>query len=164
VPKQLTPRKRLEALFPFLQAIRAPSARLANPAPSNPEKVKHIAQIENLLDQSLKKAFKKAKLNIKSEDDRGQLLVWLAWAVYGGKSPGAPRKWTPEKLQRLLADVQSMRNANPKISDAPCCELLSKGKGAEGRYRGQNKDTLRRVLHNAKVLDRKARELSLPLK
>ena len=160
MPKQLTPRKRLKALFPFLHAIRAS----ASSAPSTPRKEKDIAKIENLLDHSLDKAFKEAKLKFESEEDRGQLLVWLAWAVYGGKSPGAPRKWTPEKLRRLLTDVQSMRNANSKLRETYCSELLSKGKGADGRYHEQKSGTLRRVLQTAKALDRKAKALVLPQK
>src|ERR1700680_4208190 len=98
--KQLTPRKRLNALFPFLHSLLT----TAEPAPS--AKNERLArQIERVLKRPLESAFEKAKLNIDNQGDRDQLLVWLAWAVYGGKSPGAPRKWRPKKLRRLPEDV-----------------------------------------------------------
>ena len=82
--------------------------------------------------------------------DWKKLLVWLVWAIYSGKGPGAPIKWTPEKLGQLLDDVELLRGPNQKLSETQCCELLSKGKGADGRYRGKRASTLRRALQRAK--------------
>jgi hypothetical protein len=100
------------------------------------------------------------KLNPNNEDDRKQLLVWLAWAVFGGRGPGAPPKWSAEELQQLLQDVNAMRAADPKLTESRCCDLLSKGKAAEGRYNGKKSSTLRRVLQKAKALERTAEAVS----
>jgi hypothetical protein len=157
--KQLTPRKRLKALFPFLR-----SRRSAGESPPSPNSEKLARQIERVLRRPLRRASKKAKLNLDDQGDRDQLLVWLAWAVYGAKSAGAPKKWTPEKLRLLLADARALRDKDGKLKETACCKLLSKGKGGEGRYQGMNSGTLRRVLYEAKVLDRKAKALAAPLK
>jgi hypothetical protein len=156
--KQLTPRKRLNALFPFLHSVLTTAER----APS-PKSKKLARRIERGLKRPLETAFEKAKLNIDHQGDRDQLLVWLAWAVYGGRSAGARRKWTPKKLQLLLTDVRALQARDPKSKETKCCKQLSEGKVAEGRYKGFKIDTLRRVLQNAKRLDRKAKVLATPL-
>jgi hypothetical protein len=158
VAKQLTPRKRLNALFPFLHSLLT----TAEPAPS-PKSERLARQIERVLKRPLESAFEKAKLNIDNQGDRDQLLVWLAWAVYGGKSPGAPRKWTPKKQRLLLTDVRALQARDPGLTETACCDLLSKGKAADGRYKDVKSRTLRRVLQNAKRLDRKAKVLATPL-
>jgi hypothetical protein len=157
--KQLTPRKRLNALFPFLHS----RLTTAEPAPS-PRSRRLPRQIERVLKRPLESAFEKAKLNIDNQGDRDQLLVWLAWAVYGGKSAGAPKKWTPKKLRLLLTDVRALQARDRKLKETKCCDLLSKGKGGEGRYQGINSRTLRRVLQKAKARDRTAKALATPLK
>jgi hypothetical protein len=159
--KQLTARKRLEGLAPFLHTIRTSK----KPAPSpekNGKKARDIAKIVKTLERSVAKAFEKMKLDPNSDDDRGQLLVWLAWAVYGGQGPGAPPKWPPKELRRLLDDVNALREADSKLTETRCCELLSKGKAAERRYEGKKSSTLRRVLQKAKALERTAKVLSTP--
>jgi hypothetical protein len=157
--KQLTPRKRLNALFPFLHSL----GTAAEPEPS-PKTERLVRRIERVLRRPLRKAFKEAKLNIDDPGHRDQLLVWLAWAVYGGKRAGAPRIRTSKKLLQFLADVQAVRDKNPGIKDTPCCRLLSKGKEAEGRYKDRNVDTLRRVLYEAKRLAQTAEVMATPLK
>ena len=156
--KQLTPRKRLNGLFPFLHSL------LTTPTPAPSPKTERLARrIERVLKRPLERAFEKAKLNVDDQGDRDQLLVWLAWAVYGGKSPGAPRKWTPKKQRLLLTDVRALQTTNRDLSETVCCDRLSEGKGADGRYKGFKSRTLRRVLQNAKRLDRKAKVLATPL-
>ena len=157
--KQLTPRQRLKALFPFLHSLGTAAEPVSSP---NSERL--ARQIERVLRRPLRRASKKAKLNIDNEGDRDQLLVWLAWAVYGGKSPGAPRKWRPKKLRRLLEDVQALRTDNPTLKETACCEMLSQGRGGDGHYKGQKSRTLRRILQKAKALDRTAKVLATPLK
>jgi hypothetical protein len=154
--KQLTPRKRLKALFPFLRSLRT-----AGESAPSPNSERLARQIERVLRRPLRRASKKAKLNLDEQGDRDHLLVWLAWAVYGGKSAGAPKKWTSEKLQQLLDDVRMLRTDNRREGD--CCDLLSKGKAAEGRYKDQKSSTLRRVLQKAKALEREAKVLATPL-
>jgi|SRR5208337_4610001 len=157
--KQLTPRKRLKALFPFLHSL----GNAAEPVPS-PKSERLARQIERILKRPLLKAFKEATLDVNGQGDRDQLLVWLAWAVYGGKSAGAPKKWTPKKLRLLLTDVRALQARDCKLKETKCCDLLSKGKGGEGRYQGINSRTLRRVLQKAKARDRTAKALATPLK
>jgi hypothetical protein len=157
--KQLTARKRLEGLAPFLHAIRTSK----KPAPSlekNGKKARDIAKIVKTLERSVAKAFEKMNLDPNSDDDRGQLLVWLAWAVYGGKGPGAPLKWPAKKHRRLLADVNALQSENPKLKETECCELLRKGKAGGGRYEGLKSSTLRRRLQTAKALQQEAEVLS----
>jgi hypothetical protein len=156
--KQLTPKKRLNALFPFLHSLLT----TAKPATS-PKSERLAHRVERVLRRPLRKAFKEAELNVDDQADRDQLLVWLAWAVYGGKSAGAPRKWTPKKQRLLLTDVRALQTANRGLSETVCCDRLSEGKGADGRYKGIKSRTLRRVLQNAKRLDRKAKVLATPL-
>jgi hypothetical protein len=157
--KQLTPRKRLNGLFPFLRSV----PKSETPAMSERRK-KLVRRIANVAARPVMTAFRKAGLNINNREDRDQLLVWLAWSVYGGKSAGAPRKWGAKKLRRLLDDVQALRSRDSTLTETACCKLLSKGKEAEGRYKDRNVDTLRRVLQEAKALDRTAKVLATPLK
>jgi hypothetical protein len=157
---QLSARKRLEGIALFLDAIRSPKKPVRSPE-KNGNKARVIARLEKELDRSVAKAYEKLKLDPNSDDDQGQLLVWLAWAVYGGKRPGAPLKWSPKKYRRLLADVDAMRAENPKLKETECCKLLCKGKAAEGRYEGIKKSsTLRRRLQTAKALQQEAEVLS----
>jgi hypothetical protein len=85
-------------------------------------------------------------------------------AVYGGRWPGAPRKWSPKNLRRLLDAVNEFRAEDPTMKETRCCELLSKGIGGQGRYKGKNAKTLRRVLQKAKALDRQAQLLATPVR
>jgi hypothetical protein len=157
--KKLSPKKSLQLLGPFWHAIRTSGKRVSS-AKNNGKKARDIAEIAEVLDRAEATAFKTMKLNPNNEDDRKQLLVWLAWAVFGGRGPGAPPKWSAEELQQLLQDVNAMRAADPKLTESRCCDLLSKGKAAEGRYNGKKSSTLRRVLQKAKALERTAEAVS----
>ena len=152
--KNLSPKKKLELLGPFWHAIRTSPKRTSS-GKSNEKKARQIAEIQEVLDRAEDTAFKTMKLGPNNENDRNQLLVWLAWSVFGGR-PGAPRKWSAEELQRLLQEVNAMRAADPNLKEGRCCELLSKGKAANGRYKGKKSSTLRRVLQTAKGLERTA--------
>jgi hypothetical protein len=161
--KQLPPRARLKGLFPFLRALRgkaSPTPETTSPTPET----KKYQKIERTLLRPLQKAFERAGLDIDNKAHREQLLVWLAWAVYGGKWPGAPRKWSPKNLRRLLDAVNELRAKDPTMSETRCCELLSKGTGGQGRYKGKIARTLRRVLQKAKALDRQAQLLATPVR
>jgi hypothetical protein len=153
----MTPRARLKSLFPFLH-------NLGGGASPTPETRKLYRKIGRTLLRPLQKAFETAGLDIDNKAHREQLLVWLAWAVYGGKWPGAPRKWSPKNLRRLLDAVNELRAKDPTMRETRCCELLSKGKGGQGQYKGKNPKTLRRVLQAAKALDRQARLLATPVR
>jgi hypothetical protein len=147
--KKLSPKKSLQLLGPFWHAIRTSGKRVSS-GKNNGKKARDIAEIAKVLDRAEATAFKTMKLNPDNEDNRRQLLVWLAWAVFGGRGPGAPPKWSAEQLQQLMEDFNEMRAANPR------CDLLSKGKAANGRYEGKKSSTLRRVLQKAKALARTA--------
>jgi hypothetical protein len=157
--KQLTPRKRLNELFRFLHSLETAAER--EPSPRTERLVRRI---ERVLRRPLRKAFKEAKLNIDDPGHRDQLLVWLAWAVYGGKRAGAPKIRTSKKLLQFFADVQAVRAKNLGMKDTACCKLLSKGKEAEGRYKDKNVNTLRRVLYDAKRLAQTAEVMATPPK
>jgi hypothetical protein len=156
--KPLSARKRLEGIALFLDAIRSPKKAAPSPEKGG-KKARNIAKLERVLDRSLTKAYKQLKLDPNSDDDAKQLCVWLAWAVYGGKGPGAPLKWTPKKYRMLLADVNALQ-ANTKLKETECCELLRKGKAGGGRYEGLKSSTLRRCLQTAKALQQQAEVLS----
>jgi hypothetical protein len=151
-------RKRLEGITLFLDAIRSPKKAALSPEKDG-KKARNIAKLERVLDRSLTKAYKQLKLDPNSDDDAKQLCVWLAWAVYGGKGPGAPLKWTPKKYRMLLADVNALQT-NTKLKETECCELLRKGKAGGGRYEGLKSSTLRRCLQTAKALQQQAEVLS----
>jgi hypothetical protein len=153
--KKLLPKKSLQLLGPFWHAFRTSGKRVSS-GKNNGKKARDIAEIAKVLDRAEATAFKTMKLNPDNEDDRSQLLVWLAWAVFGGRGPGAPPKWPAEQLQQLLEDFNEVRAAHPKLPETQCCDLLSKGKAANGRYEGKKSSTLRRVLQKAKALERTA--------
>jgi hypothetical protein len=153
--KKLSPKKCLELLGPFWRAIRTSRKRVSS-TKNNGKKARDIAEIAKVLDRAEATAFKTMKLDPDNEDDREQLLVWLAWAVFGGRGPGAPPKWSAEQLQQLVEDFNHMRAADPRLTETQCCDLLSKGKAANGRYEGKKSSTLRRVLQKAKALERTA--------
>jgi hypothetical protein len=157
--KPLSARKRLEGIALFLDAIRSPKKAAPSPEKDG-KKARNIAKLERALDRSLTKAYEKLNLDPNSDDDARQLCVWLAWAVYGGKGPGAPLKWPAKKHRRLLADVNALQSENPKLKETECCELLRKGKAGGGRYEGLKSSTLRRRLQTAKALPQEAEVLS----
>jgi hypothetical protein len=155
--KQLPPRARLKHLYPFLQG-------LSDEASPTSETKKLDQKIAMTLLRPLQKAFAEAGLDINNTTHWEQLLLWLAWALYGGKGPGAPPKRTPKELRRLLDAVNELRAAKPGMAEDYYCELLVKGKGGQGRYKGKNANTLRRTLQQAKALDRQAQLLATPVR
>ena len=151
--KRMSPRTFLERFFPVLKSIETKSTSSPQLARSpQDEKLRRelLRTIENNLERPLRTAFMKTGLDIHNDEDWKKLLVWLVYAIYSGKSHGRPPKWTPEKLRQLLDDVELVRGHDQKLTEGQCCELLSKGKGADGRYRGEKASTLRRVLQTAK--------------
>jgi hypothetical protein len=159
-----TPRQRLKALRPFLDVSPKSEPVPARKSPPSLEDEKKRRKIAKALLRPLETAFKKEGLDIDKKRHWDQLLIRLAWAVYGPRGPGAPRKWTPKRLRRLLGNVHALRTDNPALTETACCDLLSKGKGAEGRYKDIKSETLRRALQTAKRQDQTAKMLSTPLK
>jgi hypothetical protein len=149
----------LEAIALFYKYLRSRAGE-GVPAKQRTEKrARDIADLEKRFDEALTKAYEKLNLDPNSERDSTLLLVGLAYAVFGGKV-GAPLKRSPKKYLRLLTDVNALRAENPKLKETECCELLSKGKVAGGRYEGIKSSTLRRLLQEAKALEREAKALA----
>jgi len=148
--KRMKPRTFLERFFPVLKSIETKSS--TSPRSPQDEKLRDelLREIENNLERPLRTAFMKTGLDIHNDEDWKKLLVWLVWVIYSGKGPGAPIKWTPEKLRQLLDDVELLRSTNQKLSEEEYCKELSKGKAADGRYKGKKASTLRRALQRAK--------------
>ena len=87
------------------------------------------------------KAFKAFDLDPCYLSEWRQLLGHLAYVLF--PDPGAPRKWTDERLCKLLADVATYKRKHPTASDTAICNWLSK-KGSK------EPGTLRRVLPDAR--------------
>jgi hypothetical protein len=92
-------------------------------------------------DRPILKAFKALNLDPCYLSEWRQLLFHLAYVLF--PEPGAPRKWTDERLCRLLADVATYKRKHPKASDTAICNWLEK--------KWPNKSVrLRRILQNAR--------------
>jgi hypothetical protein len=85
--------------------------------------------------------------------DRLVMLVVLASAVYGGKSPGQPKHWSIKRLRRLRSDVANIKAKFPKETELACCKRLKK---ESARY-DQEPATLLRQLQAAKQLEKDAK-------
>ena len=89
-------------------------------------------------------AFKAFGLDHRSLSDWRALVFHLANVLFPTPGPpGAPRKWTDERLCKLLADVAPYKRKHPKASDTAICNWLSK-------KWSKKTGTLRRKLPNAR--------------
>jgi hypothetical protein len=89
-------------------------------------------------------AFKAFGLDHRSLSDWRALVSHLASVLFPTPGPpGAPRKWTDERLCKLLADVAAYKRKNPEASDTAICNWLSKKWSKEP-------STLRRLLQDAR--------------
>ena len=92
-------------------------------------------------DRPILKAFKAFDLDPCYLSEWRQLLGHLAYVLF--PEPGAPRKWTDERLCKLLADVAPYKRKDPKAPDTAICNWLSK-------KWSKKTGTLRRKLPNAR--------------
>ena len=89
-------------------------------------------------------AFKIFGLDHRSNDDWYRLVIHLARVVFPKPHPvGQPRKWSNERLCRLLADVAAAKRKNPDANDTAICKGLEKSWSVSGA-------TLRRQLQYAR--------------
>jgi hypothetical protein len=89
-------------------------------------------------------AFKAFGLDHRSLSDWYSLVSHLTRVLFPTpRPPGAPRKWTDERLCKLLADVATYKRKHPTASDTAICDRLSKKWSKEPA-------TLRRVLSDAR--------------
>jgi hypothetical protein len=100
---------------------------------------------ENALwDKPILDAFKAFGLDHRYVSHWRQLLGHLAYVLFPEHRPGAPRKWTDERLCRLLADVAAYKRKNPEASDTAICIWLKKS------WPEYSPGRLRRVLQDAR--------------
>jgi hypothetical protein len=111
------------------------------------------------VEKCLKRAFRDAKLDINRDDHWHLLAISLAIAVYAGRDPGAPLKWSTKSRLQLVDDIEKIRQSQPrdKRSDTECCKLLLKQPPySQMRTKEKNKPlsagALRRVLSDARRL------------
>ena len=95
-------------------------------------------------DRPILKAFKEFDLDPCYLSEWRQLLGHLAYVLFPEHRPGAPQKWTEERLCRLLADVAAYKRKNPKASDTAICKWLKK------KWPNDTPARLRRVLQDAR--------------
>jgi len=95
-------------------------------------------------DRPILKAFKAFDLDPCYLSHWHQLLGHLAYLVFPEHRPGAPRKWTEERLCLLLADVAAYKRKNPEASDTAICIWLQKS------WPEYSPGRLRRVLQDAR--------------
>jgi hypothetical protein len=92
-------------------------------------------------------AFKAFGLDHRSLSDWYALVSHLAHVLFPTPRPrGARRKWTDERLCKLLADVAAYKRERPKAFDADICRWLHRKS-----YRdGISSEALRRALQDAR--------------
>jgi hypothetical protein len=119
----------------------------------SPEAAKALAQ---KFRKPMRIAFKKARLDIGNDVHRLLVLSTLASAVYRGRGPGQPKRWTKRKLRRFRKRISEIQAEHPNDTEEACCERLLR-KTKKHRYnKVDNAKTLRRVLQTAKQLDQDA--------
>jgi hypothetical protein len=94
---------------------------------------------------SITRAFKAFGLDHRNNSDWYSLVARLARVLFPIRRPGGPRKkWTAERLFRLLAQVASYKRTRPKASDTAICSWLLKS------YADETLEVLRRALQDAR--------------
>jgi hypothetical protein len=94
---------------------------------------------------SVTRAFKAFGLDHRNNSDWYSLVARLARVLFPIRRPGGPRKkWTAERLFRLLAQVASYKRTRPKASDTAICSWLLKS------YADETLEALRRALQDAR--------------
>jgi len=124
---------------------------------SDGNRAKMIKRIAVRISRALDKAYADFGLNRNNRDDQFKLVMFLACAKYGVRRAGHPRVWTSKKLIRLRDAVRQIRSLEKKVTETEACRRLSKGKGANGRYKDMHSATLRRVLQRAKKIQKPRR-------
>jgi hypothetical protein len=152
VVKRISPKKLIDEWFKAMKPYLArDNPQLAPPSPDAPQRRrKRTRKLARLLAKPLDKAFERSGLDADNDKHRTQLLVLLAFAVYGGRDRGQPKKWSRKRLRRLKKDLDQIKANNPSFSEAQCCEQLLKDRNS--RYTGKP-STLMRRLQDAKKLD-----------
>jgi hypothetical protein len=126
-------------------------------APTDDEDSPKAAKVwAQILSKPMRMAFKKARLDIENDDHRVLVLSTLAFAVYGGRGPGQPKRWTKRKLRRFRKRISEIQAEYPNDKEEACCERLLRKEKNHRYNKVDNAKTLRRVLQTAKRLDQDA--------
>jgi hypothetical protein len=100
---------------------------------------------KDAVERSILDAFQAFGLDHRSLSDWRALVSHLAHVLFPTPRPsGAPRKWTDERLCKLLADVAAYKRKNPEASDVAICIWLKK------KWPKHSPERLRRVLQDAR--------------
>jgi hypothetical protein len=138
--------KKVPPLFTQEELLAPPASeelpallRLGDPWPASLGSYGRDASERPILD-----AFKAFSPDHRSLSDWRALVSHVAHVLFPTPRPrGAPKKWTDERLCKLLADVATCKRKHPKASDDAICNWLSKKWSKKPK-------TLRRILSNAR--------------
>ena len=121
-------------LNPSRKCGRGGADKNSEPQQSASTEDEDLPKVAKVLEQIFRKptrmAFKKAKLDIGNDGHRMWVLSSLAFAVYGGRGPGQPKRWTKRKLRRL----------RKRISEDPSDTRTTKKKRVAQRLLRKNKN------------------------
>jgi len=128
------------------------------PAPPAPEELPALLQLggpwhaslgsdgRDASERPILDAFKAFGLDHRSLSDWYSLVSHLARVLFPTpRPPGAPRKWTDERLCKLLADVAAYKREHPKVFDTDICRRLHRKS-----YPDESSEALRRALQDAR--------------
>jgi hypothetical protein len=150
--------KKVPPLFTQEELLALPPAPEELLAPPAPEELPALLRLEDPWPASLGlgsygrdaserpilDAFKAFGLDHRSLSDWYSLVSHLAHVLFPTARPrGASRKWTDERLCKLLADVAAYKRKKPEASDLAICKWLTK-------KWSKKPETLRRILQNAR--------------
>jgi hypothetical protein len=142
---------------------REPQLNEYPPYPLCPHSDLYLQLDENApWDRPILDAFKAFELDPRYLSHWRKLLGHLSYVLFPGRRPGAPRRWTDERLCRLLANVAAYKRKNPEASDTAICKWLKK------KWPDDTPGRLRRVLQDARkparndLLARMAYDLMTP--
>ena len=156
--KKLSVRKRIDEI---LRAVKAFNSRVpADGVRQRRKKTKTTKQLVRRLVRASAIAFEKAGLDVDKDEDWKTLALFFSAAVFGGRGPGHPKKWSTKTLQRLLVDFSKIQAKHPDLSEEDCCKELIRESGRQYN-KVDNAKTLRRALQNAKRQERVNREIAL---
>jgi hypothetical protein len=152
--KKLSLKKRLDELFTMLK-----EKNTRRPDDGVKQQRKKKRAVIRLLAKPLNTAFEETGLDAENDDDWKKLAVFLSAAVFGGRGPGHPKRWSTKKLRRLTAEFDKIRVKHPSFTEERCCKELIRESG--GEYNKVTKaTTLRRVLQTAKRQQSLEREIA----
>ena len=150
--------KKVPPLFTQEELLAAPPAPEELPAPPAPEELPALLQLggpchgglgsygRDASERPILDAFKAFNLDHRSLSDWYSLVSHLTRVLFPTpRPPGELRKWTDERLCKLLADVATYKRKHTKASDTAICNWLNKKK-----WPNDKPVRLRRVLQVAR--------------